>query len=246
MTWLRKYLIPHEDESAPPPTQSNPDVDKIVEERVKEALSKASEKWLAEVNTLKEKTKLTAAEKEKLAERIEQLQSEYMTKEQLAAKEAAKLSKKFETEIEALKAENALWKNQFIDTTVNREITEAAIKHNAFNPQQVIAILKPQTNMVEEVDETGEKTGRLVPKVKLPTIDPKTKKPVTLELSIADAVAQIAEQDEYLNLFKDKGTTGPGFRQSANKKVDVLELAKDPESYRAWRSQMQKEKKNAG
>ncbi len=62
-------------------------------------------------------------------------------------------------------------------------------------------------------------------------------KPVTLDVSVKDAVKRMREMDEYANLFIGDGTGGTGgsTRNSSGGNLNVAELAKDPVKYREAR-----------
>ena len=71
--------------------------------------------------------------------------------------------------------------------------------------------------------------------------DTKEGKPVTLELTPAEAVKRMSEMDEYLNLFKGKGSGGIGGtnRGGGNKgaAMTAAQAAKtlSPAAFQEWR-----------
>ena len=69
--------------------------------------------------------------------------------------------------------------------------------------------------MVEEVDDAGNGTGRYVAKLAVDVLDPKTKKMVTLELPIDEAIGEMRKDATNANLFLTDGKPGIGGTGSA-------------------------------
>jgi len=191
-----------------------------------------------ELEALKAKSELTAAERTELDERIETLQNTLLTKEQLGEKETTKLKTTHKKEVTELTTDRDKWKKLHVGSTINRAITDAAVTNKAFVPEQIVAILGPATQLVEALDDEGNKTGQLVPQVEFNDHD-KDKKPVVLKLSVGETVKRMTEIDKYLNLFEGEGTGGVGRKPtSSGKTADIAELAKgDPASYRKARKE---------
>lgn len=196
---------------------------------------KLVQKAVEEANALRSKAKLTANERAELDGRLELIQNELRTKEEQAKRAAQKLKEKHKTEKQALQADRDTWRNLYTESTIERSITDAAASNNAFSPKQVVAILGPNTTLVPTLDEEGQPTSILEPKVRFSTKD-KDGKPVTLDLSPADAVKRMKEEEEFLNLFRSEGSGGAGLRsRPGGKKPDTAQLAKDPAAWRAAR-----------
>jgi hypothetical protein len=195
------------------------------------------QKTLDELNLVKSKANLTDTERHELDSRIETLQNTLKTKEELAKSEIEKLTKKHGKVVDDLTLDRDSWKSKYTDSTIVRSITDAAVVTEAFSPEQIVAILKPKTQLAEALDEDGKPTGNLVPKVSFDTKD-KDGKTVTLNLSPSDAVKKMSEEERYFNLFKGKGAGGLG---GTNKgKVgegDIKKLAQDPSAYRKARAE---------
>jgi hypothetical protein len=95
-------------------------------------------------------------------------------------------------------------------TLVTNSLTDAAVKGKAFNPNQVVTLLKPHTRVEEIVGDDGKPTGKFTTKVKLPAKD-KDGNPTILELGPTEAVKQLSEMpDEYGNLFISGAAGGLG------------------------------------
>jgi len=194
-----------------------------------------AQKAIEEASAMRAKVQLTAKENQEYDARIEQLRTELLTKEEqgkLAADKTRKLNK---AEKDALTEERDYWRKEFTDSTIQRSLTDAAASNNAFSPRQIVAILGPNTQLAEVLDSEGKPTGRLEPKVRYQAND-KEGKSVTLDLTPADAIKRMKDEDEYLNLFRGEGAGGAGLRsQPGGRKPDLTELAKDPLAYRKAR-----------
>ena len=198
-------------------------------------------KTLEELEAQRAKSSLTAAERTELDSTIEGLKDTMMTKTQLAEKEASKSKKAHEKALTELSESRDQWQSLYTTSTIERAIVDASStgENAAFNPSQVVAILKPNTRLVEALDSDGEKTGLLVPSVKWQDVD-KDGKPVTLDLAVPEVIKRMREQDQYLNLFKGDKTGGAGSNnKSTTGKVDTASIQKmaqgDPAAYRKAR-----------
>lgn len=193
------------------------------------------QKAIDELEAVKVKADLTSKERSDLEERLDDLKGQLLTKEELAEKEKQKTNKRHAEEVGKLTGEVDLWRTRYTKSSIDRAITDASSKHKAFSGEQIIAILGPKTQMVEEVNKEGEKTGNLVPRVQFPDSD-KDGKPVTLDLAVDDAVKRMTEMDAYQNLFQAEGSGGLGAtNRGGAKPEDMSTLLKDPRKYREAR-----------
>ena len=215
---------------AAPKTFTQAEVDSLIKTQTEQASAK-QRAALAELDALKTKSTLTAKEREELETRLEQMKAESMTKEELAREKEQKLTKAAETERTQLKGEAETWRNRYTDETIKRSLSDAASKHDAFNPVQIVTQLKSLTKLVELLDENGKSTGSYAPKVTL-TVGDKA-----LELSPEEAVAKLKEDDSFANLFKSSATggIGGGNTRKSGGAADPAKLAQDPAKYREGR-----------
>lgn len=196
-----------------------------------------TQKAINELEALKTKARLTQEERNELDERIQRLQDELLTKEELAKKEQERLRKQSQEQVKSLESERDSWKTRYTSSAITRAITDAAASNDAYNPSQIVALLQSNTRLVERIDDNGKPTGVFEPKVRFRDTN-KEGKEVELELSPAEAVKRMKELDEYLNLFKGTGVGGLGSNnQPGGKKLDARELAKDPVAYRKARAE---------
>jgi hypothetical protein len=240
----RAWLVVHEDPPAPPAPPAEPPATTFTQDQVNKFLAeerrKSAEKTkkaLEELDLVKSKATLTDQERKDMEGRIESLSNELLTKEELAKKEKETIAKKLETEKQQAITERDSWQRRFVDSNISTALTQAAVEGKAYNPEQIIALLKPQTRMVEELGEDGKPTGNLIPKVKLSDMG-KDGKQVTLELHPKDAVKRLRESEAFVNLFNDDSNGGLGkFSKAKDGQLDVAEAAKDPATYRKLRAE---------
>jgi chromosome segregation ATPase len=208
----------------------------LAEERRK--VQQSSQKLVGELEALKQKANLTQQERDELSSRIESLQSEYMTKEELSKRQLDKAKKEADERIAALENGVKTWQSKYTTTTIKRTITDAAVSNDAYNAGQVVAILERDAMLVDVLDEDQKPTGEHEVKVKFNDVD-KSGKDVTLTLTPAEAVKRMKEIEGYQNLFKGTGTGGVGgTTRGSGKQLDAAQLAKtNPEEYRRLRKE---------
>lgn len=218
-------------------TFTQEDVNQLVaaERRILETRSK---NLLGELEALKTKSSLTAKEREDLETRLETTRQELMTKEELANEKLGKLQKQRDQELAALTGERDTWKTRHTQSMIQRSISDAAAAAEAFNARQLVALLAPDTHLVEDTDEDGKPTGEFSVMVKFQDVN-KDGKPVKLDLPVNEAVKRLKEKSEYQNLFKGLGTGGTGSSNKGGGKgsLSIAELAKnDPAEYARQRA----------
>ena len=189
-----------------------------------------TQKAIDELNAIKAKADLSQQERTELEERVGQLQATLLTKDELAAKEKKKLEDQLKTDTEEWKGKYTTLERRYNTETITRAITDAAVTNEAFSPKQVVAILKPLTQITEVLDEKGNGTSEFAPRVKLPDTNERGEA-VILDLAPPDAVKRMTEVDEYFNLFKGKGTSGIGGTNNAAAAGEVDVSKMKPQEY---------------
>lgn len=224
----------------PPPAVkmfTQPEVDKIMAEHRKNLQAQNSE-LVAQLETLKTSSTLTAQQKEDLEARIETLSKQHMTKEQQLAADLEKVQKKAKAEQDAAVEESKKWKSAFETTLINNELIAGAVKHKAASAIQIQQMFGNKAKVVPDVDDAGQPTGGYVVKLPVQTIDAKTKKPVILELNAQDAIGKIRENQEYSNLFLFEGVPGLGGNNHSRPQTGPVDFSTmTPEEYRKYRSE---------
>ena len=193
-----------------------------------------------QLQTLKKTAELSGDEKTDLEKQITDLESKYLTSDELARQSADKATKKHQKEADDLVNDRDSWKNRYTRATINVAITQAATTNDAISAEQITALLQPTTKIVEKVDDAGKPTGIYEPRVKFQDVD-KDEKPITLDLSVPAAVKRMTELPQYGNLFKGGKTGGLGSTGGVNGKggkIDVAKIAReDPALYRKLRKE---------
>ena len=214
------------------------EVDKIVQGRLRKQQGEIK-KHTDTIAALQGKANITKEERTELETANDSLRTSLMTEKQRAADTQKKEKEKHTSEVTKLTGERDDWKNRFTNSTIDRAIVDAAVVNEAFVPNQLVSILKPDTNLAEILDDEGKPTGELEPKVRFVDKDKEGKK-ITLSLTVPEAVKKMTEQDQHLNLFKGKGTGGLGGanRGGDSKPQDLAALAKNnPAEYRKRRQE---------
>lgn len=199
-------------------------------------------KQVADLEALRKAKGLTEKEREALAGRIEELNNSMLTKEQLAAKDRDKITKEYKEQLDGVTKERDTWATRYQDSTIQRAIVDASVMAEAFAPSQIVALLRPLTRLTEVVDGEGNPVpGEFIPKVKLSDLD-KDGKPVTLDLTVAEALKRMKDRpSDFGNLFKSGvaggigGTSGSGIGGAGGAGGGAGQAPKDPEAYRKWR-----------
>ncbi len=238
---------------ATPPTPTNQDVNpktgklftqdevnRIAAEN-KRALQAANKQHLAELEQLRKAKGLTEKEKDALTSRIEELQASMMTKEELARKDANKQKREYEEKLKEVTGQRDYFQQLFQDSTIEREISDAATASGAYNSRQVVNLLKQSARLVEVTDEDGNVIpGKHAVKIKLSDKDAAGKATV-LDLDVPEALKRMKDDNEqWGNLFKNNLTAGLGDKRSegGSKPPDVRKMT--PEQYRIHRAEEKK------
>lgn len=220
-----------EGDPEPTPTAITPEIQKIIDAKVKEATEriKAEDtKTLEELETYKQKLDKESKERKAVEDQIQIIRTRHKTAEDLAKEEQGRIKKTYEEQISAIDAEKNTWKTRFETSQIETSIVSAASTNKAVNPKQLLAILKPVTKLVPVIDDTGKETGQFQTLTRITSGDKE------LELPTDQAIAKLREDKSFFNLFGDTMKSGFGGEPNA-KSVDIVELAKDPAAYRAAR-----------
>ena len=200
-------------------------------------LTKQNTDLIKQLESFKNAANTTQQQRDELQARIEQLEVQYLSKEELTKREQQKEQKKYQQELEKLSSEASGWKNLYSTETIDRALQNAAIEGKAVHPGQIVEILKNKTKLAEVIED-GQPTGRYAPVVQLEDVT-EDGKPVVLEMSPSDAIKRMREIPTNHNLFE--GTSSSGFGESGgvggNKSQQSLDALKDPANYVKWRKE---------
>lgn len=237
----RPFSLIYDDDPAPEPDPKPPEpetktkvkfdpaqqayVNSLIAEEKRKNQQKTNE-LITQLETQRNLASTSAAERAQLEERIEGLRSEHSTKEELHKKDTDKKLKDTETKAKQAESDAVTWRSRYERKQMHVDLSGAAVAHNAFNANQVVTILAPNTRVVEEVGEDGKPTGEFITKVKIVSKD-KDGKPIVLDLVPNDAVKQMTEMAEYGNLFLSSATGGLGSGTLPNKHAGTKPNVKD-------------------
>lgn len=179
--------------------------------------NESARKAIVELETLKKQSGTTEAQKIDLQKKIDELNNQFMSKEQILKQEKEKLVNNYEETVKTLTGDRDTWKKRYIDSKIRREISDAANKHEGYNADMFLALLRDKSEIVEETEEGSGRTNFKV-KVKMP-VDKDGKK-VELDFEPEQAIKLMKDDpDQYGFLFKGTNTTGVGGRSSESLKT---------------------------
>lgn len=200
------------------------------EARYKAELGKAEKNY----QELLENKNLSDEQRTKLEESLEDVRKQLRTKEQQLAHEKKSLEEQYTTRLKETEQKAGYWENLFRETEINRSLYDAAVAEDAFQPNQVVTLIRSNTKLVEE-------GGKYKVVVDFPDIDPATNEEVMTQRTPKEAVKRMKELPEMFgNLFKSGVVSGIGGSSGApgtgpNGQVDVRKLT--PEQYMKLRKE---------
>lgn len=210
-------------------------VNSLLSEEKRKA-QRSTEQLITNLETQKNLASTSQAEREALEGRIESLKAEYSTKEELQKKDTDKKIKELQAKVDASAKETTQWREKFIEDRIRSGIITSAVEHKAFDPEQIYAIVRPKTRLVDIIGEDNKPTGEYVPRAK---IEGKGQDgvPTTLDLAISDAIKVMSEMPEkYGNLFNSGSNGGLGALSSSSRRGNVNGgPPEDPAAYMEWR-----------
>lgn len=181
-------------------------------------------------------------QRQKMLADLEDLQKAFRTKEQQAEYDRKKQAERYKNELSGATESAIKWETMYKSSVVERSLQDAAVSADAFNPGQIVSLLKPMTKMVEETDVEGIPVGSMTPKVDFQDIDEKTGDRITTLRTPEEAVKRMRELPTlYGNLFKSNVVSGIGTGSatggvtSGKGNIDRTRLT--PEQYRRLREE---------
>jgi hypothetical protein len=222
-------------------TFNQDDVNKFLAEDRRKHVEKFKQLESSYQGILQDKT-LASEQRSRLQTELEDLQKSFRTKEQQMEFEKKQAASKYENELGELKGRATKWEAMYKDQVIQTSLQGAAASGEAFNPTQIIGLLRPMTELRDEIDGDGKSTGKIVPMIDFPDIDEKTGENIKTLRSPQDAVKRMKELPQlYGNLFKANVVSGVGSGSAAGGsgsgggKVDVSKLTAD--QYRKLRAE---------
>lgn len=216
------------------------DVNKFLAEDRRKHVEKFKQLESSYQGILQDKT-LASEQRSRLQTELDDLQKSFRTKEQQMEFEKKQAASKYENELGDWKGRATKWEAMYKDQVIQTSLQDAAASGEAFNPYQIIGLLRPLTELREEIGDDGKATGRIVTMIDFPDIDEKTGENIKTLRSPQDAVKRMKELPQlYGNLFKANVVSGVGSGSAAGAsanagKVDASKLT--PEQYRKLRAE---------
>lgn len=218
---------------------SQDDVNRIVQDRLAKDRKTQETKYKdleGEYKTLLENQSLSSDQRVKLESELEDIQKRFRTKEQQQAHERKQVEEQLSSELETYKVAALDWEGKYKTSVTDRALIDAATTGDAFNSQQVVALLRPMTKMIEAKGPDGQPTGQLVPMLDFPDVN-EAGEPVMTQRTPDEAVKRMKEiPEQYGNLFKSNvvsgigaGSANGGVTPGTAGRIDVTKLT--PEQY---------------
>lgn len=153
---------------------------------------------------------LTQEQRVQLEEKLEDLQKTFRTKEETIKAEKKAFEEKYTKELESYKTSAQSWEQLFKNTMLEQKLQDAAVKHDAHNPNVLTTLLKTMSKVVEKTDDQGRGTGEWTTIVDLTDVDAKTGETIVTRRTPEDAVKRMKELPEYGGLFSSNVVSGIG------------------------------------
>ena len=198
----------------PKPNDSAPA--SFTQEQVDAMITKERESHTATVNelkTLRQTSTFSAEERQRLDAQIAKAENDMLTEKQRAQNELDRVANEHKTALNTQTERADMFETLYKDTTIQRTLSDAAVQHKAFNPSQVVSMLRPNTTMTEEIVE-GKTTGKLIPLTAIQTVV--EGKNVTVKVPPSEAVKLMSEDANSHNLFSPTLKAGGGRTNNGN------------------------------
>lgn len=221
---------PGADDGNTPKMLTQDQVNKIVAEEKRKHQSKF-EKLEANLNALNENHNMTEQEKEKLAKEAEDLRKQLRTKETQAEVDRKAAEAKYKNELEEYKSKAERWEGMFKQSTMQRELLDAAASADAYEPSQIVSLLQPYTELKEGED------GKFKVMINFQDVDEKTGEPIETLRTPQEAVNRMKELKRSKNLFNSGVVSGIGGDNVSGQTGDIDVSQLTAEQYRKIRAE---------
>ncbi len=176
---------------------------------------------LTQLEELKNVSGMTQKQRDELQAQIEVLSQTHMSEKEKLENNLTKTQKDAAKRQKELEEEATKYKSSFENLMITDAITKAAMTHKAANAGQLEAMLARQAKVVPEVDANGAATGKMVVKLPVRLVDPKTKEIKMVDFNVEDAVLKMREDESNSNLFLFDGKPGIGGSNAITKAGEV-------------------------
>jgi len=226
-------------------TFTQDDVNRIVaadRRKLEEALKKTEKQY----QDLLASQSLTEQERKALQANLEMVQGQLRSKEEQLLLEKKQIEEAYANKMQEMEKKSSHFETLYRDSTIERALQDAAVKHEAWSPSQVVSLLRQQTKMIEETDpKTGKLTGKYKPMVEMLALNTTTGEMETKAYTPEDAVKKMKDTpDTWGNLFKSgvvsgigAGTATGGLAPGQSGRLDAAAIRKlTQEQYREIRA----------
>lgn len=166
-----------------------------------------------ELETLRENTKLTTEERDNLTRQIDDLRTQYETKEDKTKRELQTLNEERAKERDTLTKERDTWKGLYTNATIERALMDAAVSAQAISAEDIVQLLKSNTSLKER-DEEFEVRVRFKDK----DTEGKDK---TFDLSPSEVLERMTKNvGRYGHYFKNTQSSGTGGQNNPPINID--------------------------
>jgi hypothetical protein len=201
-------------------------------------LTTQNQELMSQLTAIKDQFSGTAQQKEELEAQIEQLNNQFLTKEELAKREQEKAKKEHIKALEKATADAESWKNRYTQSTISRELLDAAIGAKAINADVIVDMLGGKTHLAPVLVD-GQQTGNYEVRVNFADSD-EDGNAVNLDLTPDATLKRMSElTDKYGHLFQSTATGGMGANSSrggdGKPPVALSAILEDPVAYAEWR-----------
>jgi len=219
------------------------EVTKFTQDDVNKFLAEQKRKWRAQQEELEKKLaalseskSLSDEERASLESALETTRAQLRTKEEQAKIDKRKMEEEHKRLLAEASEKAQVWEDRYRSSTIERALTDAAVGGEAFNPSQVVTLLKGQTQLMED-DNDGFKV--LVEMMGEDEAGEATK----LMLTPKEAVKRMQDLPEtFGNLFRSNVVGGVGGNSATGGlasgqtgQIDLRSLT--PEQYRTLRKE---------
>lgn len=179
----------------------------------------------------------TEEEKKAYRQKLSEMETIMLTKEQQAQREQEKVKAEADQKQKRLEEEASTWKSRFTQREIVHAIVEAATAHGGYKPRQFVPFLEGKARLEERVDSEGLPTGEFDVKIRWDGVD-KDGRPAKMDLSPHDTVKAMKGNEEYANFFlSEAGGTGyvPTRGSKSSGPVDVSKMSTEDYANRGGR-----------
>lgn len=240
-------VVPPVSPPPPPPPPPPVPVKTFTQEQVnammadhKRTLQENNSQLVTQLEEMRSTMNLTQQQRDELDSRITALSQQHLTEQQKLQLALDNAVKKHKTDTDSLGNEVKTWKGAFENTMIENSVLAGSVEHKAVNAGQLLDLLRAKAKVVQELDASGQPTGKFLVKLPVKVVNTKTKATEVLELDAIEAIGKMREDPSNGNLFMFDGKTGLGgtnhpSNTATNGDPDFSKMT--PSQYQAWRKE---------